>query len=631
MQKTPIRRKRLPPKKSLTPKQNLIKESAVQREKIEKLVFIWQEKLFSQPTVPHLTLQKAVTYLQPRTYAEVVEERVVQAWCGYPLCSKAPQTIQQKYKISLSQRKVFDTTELTNYCSESCFRKSKYYTLQLSEEPVWFRDLHQPSNAHIVSLEEDFEKAVNERRKSLKAGRTNQDIKQGYVQQLIGNVPKNAQENNALEIVEKTTVNIPSAPQVTSFDTLEGYKIEIKNDGKLPTTMVLKKRKEDNKSKLNIQQDQEKEIVVDTANEDDIFNTMMMLKDMSLDKEPIHGSSSKDKSSKIALNNSNNNKSLSNNENRNKNTETLHTENIKLASQDENIQQVQTKPLPKKKKKKGPELSLFGTIWTMLDHMTTKATRIYLNDLEKHQRRLNVMLLLQQENRSLDETSLLRGQIFSERILETYYVIRAQIGIKDNMEDDIVNIIKTFRLSDASMVALDPAQCYMLTLVIVKSLSDITIAKDCTSWRAPFEDCCKAIDQSLDMIIFRKQQQRIEQIEKQRLKDYWKRSAIQHQLNDAIADKQENGLITYPSSIYQPSNSSMTLQNTTSCNSSSGNTSGGSTSSIQHDNRQLVKFWSKKKTSKRLSLVWHWSVSMGYCEYDHGKELNELIKKLTKE
>lgn len=262
-------------------------------------------------------------------------------------------------------------------------------------------------------------KAVNERRKSLKAGRTNQDIKQGYVQQLIGNVPKNAQENNALEIVEKTTVNIPSAPQVTSFDTLEGYKIEIKNDGKLPTAMVLKKRKEDNKSELNIQQDQEKEIVVDTANEDDIFNTMMMLKDMSLDKEPIHGSSSKDKSSKIALNNSNNNKSLSNNENRNKNTETLHTENIKLASQDENIQQVQTKPLPKKKKKKGPELSLFGTIWTMLDHMTTKATRIYLNDLEKHQRRLNVMLLLQQENRSLDETSLLRGQIFSERILET--------------------------------------------------------------------------------------------------------------------------------------------------------------------------------------------------------------------
>lgn len=132
-------------------------------------------------------------------------------------------------------------------------------------------------------------------------------------------------------------------------------------------------------------------------------------------------------------------------------------------------------------------------------------------------------------------------------------------------------------------------------------------------------------------IIFRKQQQRIDQMEKQRLRDYWERSTIQHQSNDAIADNQEKGLIAYPSSTYQPSNSSMTLQNTTSCNSSSSNTSGSSTSSIQHDNRQLVKFWSKKKTSKRLSLVWHWSVSMGYCEYDHGKELNELIKKLTKE
>lgn len=148
-----VRRK----KKLLTPKQKLIKESAEQRFKIEKLVFVWQEKLFSQARNSAPTLQRAATYLQPKTYEEVVEERVVQSWCGYPLCDNTPKTEDlQKYKISLSQRKVYDQTELANYCSEGCYHKSKYYNMQLSEEPVWFRDLNAVPNTHIILLEEDF-------------------------------------------------------------------------------------------------------------------------------------------------------------------------------------------------------------------------------------------------------------------------------------------------------------------------------------------------------------------------------------------------------------------------------------------------------------------------------------------
>lgn len=79
-----------------------------------------------------------------------------------------------------------------------------------------------------------------------------------------------------------------------------------------------------------------------------------------------------------------------------------------------------------------------------------------------------------------------------------YQIIRTQIGIQENMEDDIVNIIKTFNLSDPSAVTLDPAQCYMLALVLVKAIADISLKS--SSWKAPFEDCCKAVEQSSDMV-----------------------------------------------------------------------------------------------------------------------------------
>lgn len=76
--------------------------------------------------------------------------------------------------------------------------------------------------------------------------------------------------------------------------------------------------------------------------------------------------------------------------------------------------------------------------------------------------------------------------------------MRTQLNIRENMEDDIVNVIKTFRLSDASMVALNPAQCYMMTLVLIKSLADILL--DGSDWKRQFELCCKTIDQSTDTV-----------------------------------------------------------------------------------------------------------------------------------
>ena len=150
--KRPLTRK----KPGLTDKQKLIKNSAEQRLQAQQLAFTWQEKLFSKRQVPVSLLRQATAILQPQTYDEVVEERAVQDYCGYPLCNNTPVKDQPRYRISLSQRKVFDQTELASYCSDNCLQKSKYFRMQLSEEPVWFRDLQAQPLVKIVLPSEDL-------------------------------------------------------------------------------------------------------------------------------------------------------------------------------------------------------------------------------------------------------------------------------------------------------------------------------------------------------------------------------------------------------------------------------------------------------------------------------------------
>lgn len=136
--------------KTLNAKQKILKENAEQRSNAQRLAFAWQEKIFSKPKVSFHLLQQAAAVLQPKTYDEIIEERAVQDWCGYPLCDRRPLKDQPRYKISLSQRKVYDQSELFSFCSEDCLQKSKYFRMQLSEEPVWIRDPQRTPDIHIV-------------------------------------------------------------------------------------------------------------------------------------------------------------------------------------------------------------------------------------------------------------------------------------------------------------------------------------------------------------------------------------------------------------------------------------------------------------------------------------------------
>lgn len=278
--------------------------------------------------------------------------------------------------------------------------------------------------------------------------KSSDEIRSEYVQHLLANVPKDTK--GKFEIIEKSTVAPPSTVihDTGIYDSIEGYRIEIKKDGKAPSTMVLKK-KSDQEIKLEKEKKAEEEkkekqdqMALQELEADDpdaLFKTMMMLKDMHMDRDeaavvkPVV-----EKKTEVKPAPSPKGLPIVENKSEPVKPETVKAETKKPTSKKtvtENIPKEQssatkeaddkvikvTTTKPKKAVKKKitvPELSLFGTIWTILDHMTTKATRIYLNELHTNHRRVDITTLLQ-ENDLMDDSAYLRGQIFSERILDT--------------------------------------------------------------------------------------------------------------------------------------------------------------------------------------------------------------------
>ncbi|XP_065088213.1 putative RNA polymerase II subunit B1 CTD phosphatase RPAP2 homolog [Ochlerotatus camptorhynchus] len=73
-------------------------------------------------------------------FEDVVQERAIQKICGYPLCQNVLSNVpQQKYVISLSNKKVYDITERKNFCSGDCFKASNFIKEQMLTSPLWLR------------------------------------------------------------------------------------------------------------------------------------------------------------------------------------------------------------------------------------------------------------------------------------------------------------------------------------------------------------------------------------------------------------------------------------------------------------------------------------------------------------
>nr|XP_020831039.1 putative RNA polymerase II subunit B1 CTD phosphatase RPAP2 isoform X2 [Phascolarctos cinereus] len=84
-------------------------------------------------------------------YRDVVEERFIIRLCGYPLChSKLGNVPKQKYRISTKTNKVYDITERKFFCSNFCYRASKYFEAQISKSPLWVREEERPPDFQLL-------------------------------------------------------------------------------------------------------------------------------------------------------------------------------------------------------------------------------------------------------------------------------------------------------------------------------------------------------------------------------------------------------------------------------------------------------------------------------------------------
>ncbi|XP_018420579.1 PREDICTED: putative RNA polymerase II subunit B1 CTD phosphatase RPAP2 [Nanorana parkeri] len=103
-------------------------------------------------------------FISPSHYKDTVEERSIIKQCGYPICNKKLENVpKQKYKISTRTNKVYDITERKCFCSNFCYRASKYYEAQVPQSPVWSREEESPP---VIKLLEEG-----------KSGHTGEEVK----------------------------------------------------------------------------------------------------------------------------------------------------------------------------------------------------------------------------------------------------------------------------------------------------------------------------------------------------------------------------------------------------------------------------------------------------------------------
>ncbi|NWI75732.1 RPAP2 phosphatase, partial [Dryoscopus gambensis] len=90
-------------------------------------------------------------YIAPSHYKDIVDERSIIKRCGYPLCQNKLENVpKQKYRISTKTNRVYDITERKCFCSNFCYRASKYFEAQISKSPVWMREEEKSPDIELL-------------------------------------------------------------------------------------------------------------------------------------------------------------------------------------------------------------------------------------------------------------------------------------------------------------------------------------------------------------------------------------------------------------------------------------------------------------------------------------------------
>ncbi|XP_051868824.1 putative RNA polymerase II subunit B1 CTD phosphatase rpap2 [Pristis pectinata] len=86
-------------------------------------------------------LLDCIKFITAAHYQDVVEERSIIKQCGYPVCQNTLGIVpKQQYKISTKTNRVYDITERKHFCSNFCYKASKYLEAQIPKDPLWLRE-----------------------------------------------------------------------------------------------------------------------------------------------------------------------------------------------------------------------------------------------------------------------------------------------------------------------------------------------------------------------------------------------------------------------------------------------------------------------------------------------------------
>ncbi|XP_028638169.1 putative RNA polymerase II subunit B1 CTD phosphatase RPAP2 isoform X2 [Grammomys surdaster] len=126
-------------------------EAAVRRKmEFERKAVRIVEQLLEEDVTEEF-LKECGMFITPAHYSDVVDERSIIKLCGYPLCQKKLGVIpKQKYRISTKTNKVYDITERKSFCSNFCYRASKFFETQIPKTPVWVREEERPPDFQLL-------------------------------------------------------------------------------------------------------------------------------------------------------------------------------------------------------------------------------------------------------------------------------------------------------------------------------------------------------------------------------------------------------------------------------------------------------------------------------------------------
>ena len=98
-----------------------------------------QSLLITTPASSPSTLSRASLVLRPCDFQEVLVERSHSSLCALPTCAHSTQRSAGRYRLSLSQQRVWDVSEEVTYCSRECEESSLDYLALLQDDPVYLR------------------------------------------------------------------------------------------------------------------------------------------------------------------------------------------------------------------------------------------------------------------------------------------------------------------------------------------------------------------------------------------------------------------------------------------------------------------------------------------------------------